>query len=143
MKVKQKVFLALAVLAFAGCANTQNALPNGTCGVSTAQKCEMKNELTGVYKTTLPCADCDGIRATLILKDDKSFSYIMTYENQQKYTDNQSGVYSVAGDILTTENLYKEKQMYKIVNGALKMLDSQGDEVSGELAEFYTFKKIR
>lgn len=139
MGLKNKVLSVCALAFLVGCANipgmntTSHTCPHASCKAHT-------KSVVGVYKAMLPCADCSGIDATLNLKADNTFEIINI---TSKYSEKDSGKYSVNGDIITTENQYKEKQMYKIDGYSLKMLDADGKEPVGKLAKFYTFNKIK
>ncbi|CAD7287492.1 hypothetical protein LMG7974_00371 [Campylobacter majalis] len=140
MKAK---FLALSVCAcmfFVGCAtNDSTKIAAGSCSVDVVS-CDV-NSVMGEYKATLPCADCGGIDVVLKLGV-KEFIYNATYQGRDE-KDMQTGTYSIDGNIITTTNLYKEIQKYKYANDKLIMLDSEGNEVQGVLADYYKFTKVK
>lgn len=125
---------------FVGCATSNNAqLSMDKCSVDTVV-CDAKSVM-GEYKATLPCADCGGIDVVLKFGV-KEFVYNATYQDRDE-KDMQTGTYSIDGDIITTTNLYKETQKYKRLGDKLIMLDSEGNEVQGVLADYYKFTKVK
>ena len=127
-----------------GCAGntSQTSLPGGAC--STQETCLAgEAQVVGVYEAKLPCASCSGIEARLTLNKDATFNTEMTYLSKDKYKEARRGTYAViAGNVVTTDN-YKEKQSYKIDGENLIMLDFEGKEPTGELKDFYVFKKVK
>lgn len=50
--------------------------------------------VSGTYKGTLPCADCEKIEAELVLNQDKTYQYHTVYhKNQEKHRYIEKGVY--------------------------------------------------
>lgn len=97
----------------------------------------------GTYEGTLPCADCSGIHVIITLKSDD------TYEKSEQYLEKGDPI-KVTGQFTWTPDggsiIIQEKDRetkYRVGEGIMKMLDMQGKEVQGELAEFYDLKKIK
>ncbi|WP_169777138.1 copper resistance protein NlpE [Campylobacter mucosalis] len=135
MRILSAIFF---IIFLAGCATDKAEITQ-----CVNENCVVKEiSVIGVYETTLPCADCDGIKATLTLKTDNKFELKLEYL-QDNDIDLQSGKYAIKDGIITTINLYKEKRLYKIDGLNLKMLDEEANEISGELSEFYNFKRIK
>ncbi|MFX6794395.1 copper resistance protein NlpE N-terminal domain-containing protein, partial [Acinetobacter baumannii] len=57
----------------------QTAQSNNNEAVDTAHTAENSLDWDGKYKGTLPCADCEGIKTELELKDDKTYELTETY----------------------------------------------------------------
>lgn len=103
-----------------------------------------KNALdwNGVYKGTLPCADCAGIDVTLTLNQDGS------YVLEQNYQDKEDGKFKSEGHFTWDENgsivtLTDEDapNQYFVGENMLMMLDMNGEKATGELASFYNLTK--
>lgn len=124
-KVLTSIFLITSLI---GCANKNLDISN------------KKIEVNGVYKALLPCADCDGINATLEINNNK-FKLTYAYITPDNETEIQDGFYIIKDNIITTTNLYKEKQEYRIEGDTLIMLDKNGNEINGVLAKKYKFKR--
>ena len=53
----------------------------------------------GTYEGTLPCADCPGIKTTITLKDDNTYTISEEYlerKQKQKIKENLNGIKAVA-----------------------------------------------
>ncbi len=59
--------------------------------------------LEGIYKGTLPCADCAGIESRLILNRDKTFIYENTYIDKVDGCFTDRGSYTVKENIVTIQ----------------------------------------
>ena len=98
----------------------------------TAQVPDMHNAETsldywGVYEGTLPAASSPGIKTTLTLNKDKTFTL------RSEYIDEKDGIFNEGGDIT----------YYKVEEGQLKMLDQQKQPIRGDLAKFYILKQTK
>ena len=100
----------------------------------TAQVPDMHNAETsldywGVYEGTLPAASSPGIKTTLTLNKDKTFTL------RSEYIDEKDGIFNdkEGGDIT----------YYKVEEGQLKMLDQQKQPITGDLAKFYILKQTK
>ncbi|WP_055443922.1 copper resistance protein NlpE N-terminal domain-containing protein [Lacinutrix himadriensis] len=95
----------------------------------------------GVYKGTLPCADCSGIKTTIQLNEDLTYSAIHEYEGKK------DGVFNSRGYFKWIENGQKiilsdaDETSYFVGENTLTQLDASGNKVTGELAKFYILKK--
>ena len=96
----------------------------------------------GTYKGTLPCADCEGIETTLVLKKDHTFERTAVYKGKESHQIDDSGKFSWdnEGRVVRLE-IKDENPSYKVKEGSLVLLDREGKENTGELAEFYVLKK--
>ncbi|MCS4433203.1 copper resistance protein NlpE N-terminal domain-containing protein [Aquiflexum gelatinilyticum] len=97
----------------------------------------------GVYKGTLPCADCEGIETTIILKSDD------TFRRSLNYLGKENGVFSDEGAFKWNENGSKvslqpeegDSQLYLVGENALYHLDKQGNRITGDLEDKYRLLK--
>lgn len=107
---------------------------------------QSKNSLDweGVYEGTLPCASCEGIQSTVTLKADLSFEKKEVYLGEKNGTFNEKGKFSwdKDGSIITLK-LNDEKTQYRVKEGCIVMLNADGKENTGELAEHYILRKIK
>ncbi len=121
-------------------------------GCSTSQKVtkdahSAKNSLDwpGVYKGTLPCADCGGIQTTLSLNPDQSFELTETYQDVEgdsifkrkgffKWNDNgKSIVLEGSPDPAANQYMIAEEKLLK--------LDRNGKRIEGDLADMFILAK--
>lgn len=146
--MKKKVFLiafAAAALIVAGCrSNTkkENAGKPACCTEAVpTEKCA--SCFYGTYEGTLPAADCEGIRTTLVLNEDTTYDLTTVYLDGKEEEIKTSGVYERSGEdliILITPST-GFKTYYKIVENGVALTDAEGKSAEGELAEFYILKR--
>ena len=141
--------LLLAVILVIGLISCKKQENNGE---ETQVSTEFVNEHTaqnsldwnGTYEGTLPCADCEGIKTTIVLNPDETF-----YAKREYLGGDDSGVYEIYGNfswdktgtIITIEGDERFRRSYKVVENAIIHLDNEGNEITGELAEFYRLAK--
>ena len=94
----------------------------------TAQVPDMHNAETsldywGVYEGTLPAASSPGIKTTLTLNKDKTFTLRSEYIDEKDGIFNDKGTYTLDGNILTAKQEGGDITYYKVEEGQLKMLD--------------------
>ncbi len=100
-------------------------------------------DYTGTYKGTLPCADCPGIETEVELNDDN------TYTKKTKYVDRGDNEYEEKGtyhwdsnsNIITLEGVTDGPTKYMVGEGYLKQLDTEGNEITGDHANYYILRK--
>jgi len=103
-----------------------------------------KNSLdwSGTYVGSLPCADCEGIDATVEINQDNTFKTNLVYKGKKSkpftesgtFTWNEEGskIYCVAGS---------DTSVYLVGENQLIQLDKEGNRIIGPLADNYIFKK--
>lgn len=104
---------------------------------------EMSLDWAGTYSGTLPCASCPGIKTSLTLTDQGSYTLRMTYLNSgdsSKVESSGTFSWSYAGDKITLDNEDVPNQ-YFVGENYLAKLDMNGQRITGELAEFYILSK--
>ncbi|PIE62084.1 MAG: hypothetical protein CSA25_06920 [Desulfobacter postgatei] len=96
-------------------------------------------DYAGVYKGTLPCADCGGIESKLTLNKDQRFIYERTYIGKDgRFTD--TGRYTVNEKILTIQENNTPVHFF-IGERDLLFLNNDLKPAQGVLAPYYTLKK--
>lgn len=98
----------------------------------------------GVYKGLTPCADCEGIEVKITLKRDTTFSRVLKYLGKEEniFVDEGSFIWDSTGSIITLM-AESDRPMYRVGENVLFQLDSEGNQVRGELAPMYTIHKNR
>ncbi|MGL5470369.1 MAG: copper resistance protein NlpE [Shewanella sp.] len=113
-------------------AETQTTIPLG----DTSQNAL---DWPGVYEGVLPCASCEGIQTTLTLQADNSF------ELKSIYLGKDESIFKVAGKFDWDSNGSKitlsDGSKYLVGENQLFMLDTDGNRITGGLAENYILKK--
>lgn len=135
--LKKIVIPIVALTLLAGCKKNEASV--GT-KVDSSQEIS-ENKFQGVYKGTLPCADCSGIETSLTLADHNKAIYKTSYIDHLDGTSTVMGIYQIEGDILTLK-LPNETLYFSLENQHLKRLGQDKKPVEGELAPFYVLNKI-
>lgn len=111
--------------------------------VSSAKSDNSENALdwAGTYEAVVPCADCPGIRTTLVLNKDKAFKITEEYlERNSKNEDTGTFEWDSTGSIITL-NGKTSKYKYKVGENSLTQLDLSGQPIDGPNKNLYIFKK--
>ena len=141
--MKRMFILAAALLAACG-GNTQKKAASG--GAETVAEApdmhtaETSLDYLGVYKGTLPAADCPGIETTLTLAPDGSYALHLKYIDRDSEFD-EKGAYKVKGNLLTLTPMDGQPEYYKVEENQVRKLDADKQPVTGALAENYVLKK--
>lgn len=94
----------------------------------------------GKYEGVLPCADCEGIKTTILLKDNDTYVMTIKYLGEgQEETVEGAFEWDATGTIITLVN--EESYKLKVVEGAIQKLDIEGKEITGEMADLYFLRK--
>ncbi len=97
----------------------------------------------GIYKGTIPCADCEGIKTELTLMEDGSFERRTTYLGKDAETRSDKGYFTWndAGSSVTLALEDGGIQQYQVGENMLFHLDREGNRITGDLAENYILMK--
>jgi uncharacterized lipoprotein NlpE involved in copper resistance len=95
----------------------------------------------GTYEAVVPCADCPGIKTSLTLNNDKTFSITKEYlEKKSKNQDKGTFQWDAAGSAITLKGKTASYK-YKVGENILIQLDMDGQEITGPNKDLYVFKK--
>jgi len=97
----------------------------------------------GTYEAILPCADCPGIKTTIVLNNDGTYQYTAEYQ-ERNVTVNSSGeiMWHDNGSIVHLKDKDTNVKL-KVVENGLVGLDTSGNEIEGPLKEHYNYKKTK
>ena len=143
-----------ALLLLAACAPQENtapasapaAVPTVTASQPAASAAstaaQPAAQWSGRYYGMLPCASCEGIETTLVLKEDGSYLLTETYKQRQPFTEETAGrlTWRKPQEIFQLDKAGGER-LYQIGNGQIWALDADGKQVEGELANLYILKQ--
>ncbi|MFB9055484.1 copper resistance protein NlpE N-terminal domain-containing protein [Mariniflexile ostreae] len=143
MKKHLAVLVLLMLLFFAGCKSDKKG---DTTPLDIEPKPDMHTsqiaiDLVGSYEGILPCADCEGIKSTILLNED------MTYKSTSNYMGKDGMVFTTQGQYKWQEGgetiilLGDDPTTYKVGENQLTHLDKSGKHVTGDLAHLYILKK--
>lgn len=154
MKFRLILVLALSTTLFFACKDksknkegttpeTEVTAPETNEVPDAAHNSENSLDWNGTYEGTLPCADCPGIEIELTLNSDLTYSSTMeylerdtTYEEQGKFEWDDSG-----SEITLYESGENESSHYKVGENQLIFLDSEGNQIEGNLKDAYILIK--
>lgn len=130
--------VSLFVLALFSCEPQKNS----TAVVTDDHNAQNALNYDGIYRGTLPCADCEGIKTTVYLMRDHTFKTVNAYlgkeseplETTGKFTWNKEG---------NTVNLKaaNEQIQYLVGENTLTQLDQKGNKMVGEMASKFVLTK--
>ena len=98
----------------------------------------------GVYRGSLPCADCEGIETTVELKKDMSFKTKTIYVGKSDSVHETTGKMSwnEKGNTVTlTPSDNSQATQYFVGEGVLTQLDKDGTKITGDNAARYLLSK--
>jgi uncharacterized lipoprotein NlpE involved in copper resistance/heat shock protein HslJ len=105
----------------------------------------ISGDWAGTYQGTLPCADCEGIKTTLILNEDLTYRLFTFYLGKSNETFQSSGtfVWDYKGSNITLVNEKGEwNQQYMVGQNKLFHLDKDGNRIDGNFADMYKLSKL-
>ena len=98
---------------------------------------------TGQYAGILPCADCEGIAYRLALNTDYSYRERLYYQGKSTEAFENQGTFSVRPDgIVVLEKSEKGMSLFRKNDFGLLMLDIEGNEITGALADRYQLRPL-
>ncbi|MBV8326132.1 copper resistance protein NlpE [Chryseobacterium sp.] len=96
---------------------------------------------SGTYNAVVPCADCPGIKTSLTLNNDKTFSITEEYlDRNSKNQEKGSFEWDKTGSMITLKGKTANYK-YKVGENILIQLDMDGKEITGPNKDLYVFKK--
>lgn len=97
----------------------------------------------GTYQGVIPCADCPGIKVTIVLNPDGTFQREDVYMDKKDGTINETGSFTwdKTGTIVTLKGKDQTSQ-FKVQEGNIVMLDTDGNIIEGPLAQNYVLQKL-
>ena len=150
----KKVLLLIPILVFAACnsRNTQKDLTRNNTSVTDTTAIasipgghNAQNSLSyaGVYEGTIPCADCPGIDVIITLDYKENYTKKMTYQGKEL-----KNAIATVGKFVWDKNGSSIKftgdndgETYKVIEGALIMLSTEGNEITGVNAQNYVLQQ--
>ncbi|MGB3548581.1 MAG: copper resistance protein NlpE N-terminal domain-containing protein [Saprospiraceae bacterium] len=101
----------------------------------------------GTYTGTLPCADCEGMKTRLTLREDKTFSYQTVYLGKSDSVFTEEGTFTWNKDggrimLMDRRNNIEKPLQYRVGENRLTQLDMDGKLITGSLADRYNLEKM-
>lgn len=138
-KIAFPITLMLFVFTLFSCEAQNNGKPTNPYPADNAQNAL---DYDGIYRGTIPCADCEGIKTTVYLMRNNTFKTIQEYLGKEDATFERSGKYTwnEAGNTVTLQT-GNEKSIYFVGENTLTQLNQDGSKVMGVLAANYILTK--
>lgn len=142
------LLIALAFgIAFTSCKTakqTTKPAEKETSHIVVGDNSQTSLDWAGVYKGTLPCADCEGIITTLTLNPDLTYKRATTYQGKTMTPRIETGKFTwdKGGATIFLQNADKSgPNHYLVGENHLKQLDMDGKVITGDLADSYQLHK--
>ncbi|HYQ56684.1 MAG TPA: copper resistance protein NlpE [Draconibacterium sp.] len=96
----------------------------------------------GTYEGVLPCADCTGIKTTIVLNNDNTYFKTSGYLDEEENVFDEKGTFewNNTGSVITLIHDSGSHQ-YQVGENKLILLDINGNKIAGDLAENYILRK--
>lgn len=137
-----------ASILFVGCnqkQNDNNKSTEDTSAIVDMHNSQISVDWSGIYSGILPCADCEGIRSTLVLNEEAgNYLLINEYLANERVEDRSEGkfTWSEDGGTITLEGVENTSNKYKVGENRLFYLDLEGEVITGDLEDNYVLTKI-
>lgn len=139
MSSKYQPFLILAIITLLSCHSTNQTTQKIPPDHHTAPSAL---DWQGTYSGVLPCASCSGIETELTLNSNQTFVLMETYLEKEN-------IFARKGQFIWQNNTIQledsanmgTKTMFKVEEGRLRKLDTQGNQIEGALAANYILTK--
>lgn len=150
--MKHLIFFVFTLILLSACSNDsaktdQTATDTAiTAPVAETKADNSKNALdwAGVYKGTVPCADCEGIETVITIANDSSYVLSLNYLGKKGAAPiEKKGTFSwnAAGNTITLNGITDGANQYLVGENRLIQLDLNGERISGDLAKKYELSK--
>jgi copper homeostasis protein (lipoprotein) len=145
--MKNKVFLSsiIIVMMSFSCSSEKVVEKEEILEINPSMASNSRNSLDwkGVYKGTIPCADCEGIETSITLKSDETFQRSLKYLGKEDnyFFDDGTFVWNESGSKITLTALDGNTSQYQVGENVLFHLDQEGNRITGDLAENYKLAK--
>lgn len=152
--MKTKFYPLLLALLILNCKNKTDKEINKTTETTTTKDNDYtvaikahnsKNSLDyhGIYKGTIPCADCEGIKTAITLAKDGRYLRTIQYLGKETGGTESSGTYSwnSKGSVIKIVFTSGETQLYQVGENVLFHLDRDGNKIASNLADRYKLLK--
>jgi uncharacterized lipoprotein NlpE involved in copper resistance len=113
--------------------------------VATLQNAKDSLDWAGRYAGVLPCADCEGIKAEVILRKDGTYTLITQFVGKEDNPLEESGSFTwddTGSRVFLPEDNSRPGK-FLVVEEKLHVLDKKGKLIRGRLSHLYVLKKVK
>lgn len=150
LNMKKLLFIPLCLAVLLSCKNNKTS-ENVEVEVKTEleQDADMHTsqialDWQGTYSGILPCADCEGIKTEVVLRDENTYEIKRVYIGKDETVFKETGNLQWTedgGTVVLTNNENGNATLFKVGENYLNQLDLEGYPIEGELAEMYVLQK--
>jgi len=113
----------------------------GSEAVTTGDNSQKSIDWAGTYEATIPCADCPGIKTSIVINKDETFRISSEYLDRGKtIEDNGKIMWHDDGSVIHLKGKDTDLKL-KVGENQLFHLDQDGKVIEGDLADNYIYKK--
>lgn len=120
--MKKAFFLLLTITSLSGCFHRQEPI------------------LCQTYSGMLPAASSVGIDTTISFLPNNRYFEKDVYVGEKDGTFTENGNYVIQNKKITLTSTQGEKSFYRLEKGQIRRLDTSGNLITGNLADFYILK---
>ena len=114
-----------------------------------------EKKVVGTYEGTLPAASTPGIQTELTLNEDGTYQLVLDYMIDPAAVDDslsspaeqsvftETGSYDVDNALLTLTSADSALSYFQVEDNQLRMLNSDQETVTGEMADLYVLQKVQ
>lgn len=144
--------LAIIPLFFIACnsdqkssSNINNTLKTEETASKDPHNAQNSLDWAGTYTGVTPCADCEGIQTELTLNPDMTYILKTNYMGRDTHFPEDRGTFKwdSSGSKVELIGLKDGPNLFFVGENMVRLLDMEGKEVSGPLADHYVLKKIK
>lgn len=143
LKLTNYCLAALFFLSFA-CGSGKDLQETAQTNITYADNSKISLDWAGVYKGTLPCADCAGIEITISLQSNNGFNLSSKYlgkEDNASIFKEGTFEWNEEGSKISLMDNGKIIHQYQVGENMLFFLDQEGQRITGNLADKYILTK--
>lgn len=142
----KKYLIALSLICLFSCSpgnkNKEDNKENKKTEVVDNKNAKNSLDYFGTYSGTIPAASGEGIKLKLVLNKDKTYTLVYDYIGEKDGVYTEQGDYTIDKNIITLENKNEPPKYFMIKDNKVVMLNSDKQEVTGDLANMYILNKI-
>jgi heat shock protein HslJ len=141
MKTNIFLIVGIALMILLGCKSKQT---NDTHSGMLKDNIRNNVDWAGTYIGVVPCADCSGIEMCVTLNDDETCVMSERYQGHGEVYEKKGKInWNLPGNMITFRDSKDNSAVYfNIGENKITMLDLEGKEIKGELADNYILTKI-
>ena len=140
---KSLIALPIALFVFAATFMSCEAQKSATANnQDPAHSTQNSLDYDGIYRGTIPCADCEGIKATVYLMRNNTFKTVYEYvgKDVKPFESRGNFTWNEEGNTVTLKST-NDATSYFVGENALTQLDQNGKKMTGALASKYILSK--